>query len=133
LEIVIDTSALIAVISEQAEKADMIRLTRGATLIAPPSVHWEVGNALSAMSKRKAIELPAAIKALTAYGTIPIRLIDIDLIQALRLSQQLNVYAYDAYILACAVNQHAPMLTLDRGLREKARDLKLDVLEVEQS
>ena len=133
MEIVIDTSALIAVISEQAEKAEMIRLTRGATLIAPPSVHWEVGNALSAMFKRKTIELPAAIKALTAYGTIPIRLIDIDLVQALRLSQQLSVYAYDAYILACAVNQHAPMLTLDRGLREKARDLKLDVLEVEQS
>jgi predicted nucleic acid-binding protein len=133
LEIVIDTSALIAVISEQAEKAEMIRLTRGATLVAPPSVHWEVGNTLSAMFKRKAIELPAAIKALTAYGTIPIRLIDIDLVQALRLSQQLNVYAYDAYILACAVNQRAPMLTLDRGLREKARDLKLDVLEVEHS
>jgi predicted nucleic acid-binding protein len=133
LEILIDTSALIAVISEQAEKAEMIRLTRGATLIAPPSVHWEVGNALSAMFKRRAIELPAAIKALTAYATIPIRLIDIDLVQALRLSQQLNVYAYDAYILACAVNQHAPMLTLDRGLREKARDLKLDVLEVEHS
>ena len=83
--------------------------------------------------KRKAIELPAAIKALTAYGTIPIRLIDIDLVQALQLSQQLNVYAYDAYILACAVNQRAPMLTLYRGLREKARDLKLDVLEVEHS
>lgn len=131
MEIVIDTSALIAVISEQPEKAEMIRSTRGATLIAPPSVHWEVGNALSAMFKRKAIELPAAIKALTAYEMVPIRFIDIDLVQALRLSQQLNVYAYDAYILACAVNQHAPMLTLDRGLREKARDLKLDVLEVE--
>ena len=133
MEIVIDASALIAVMSEQAEKAEMIRLTRGATLIAPPSVHWEIGNALSAMFKRKAIELSAAIKALKVYGEIPIRLIDIDLVQALQLSQQLNVYAYDAYILACAVNQRAPMLTLDPGLRERARDLKLDVLEVRQS
>ena len=130
LEIVIDTSALIAVMSEQAEKAEMIRLTRGATLVAPPSVHWEIGNALSAMFKRKSIELPAAIKALNVYGAIPIRLIDIDLVQALHLSQQLNVYAYDAYVLACAVNQRAPILTLDRGLRERAHDLKLDVLEV---
>lgn len=119
--------------SEQPEKAEMIRLTRGATLIAPPSVHWEIGNALSAMFKRKAIELSAAIKAINVYGEIPIRLIDIDLVQALQLSQELNVYAYDAYILACAVNQRAPILTLDRGLREKARNLKLDVLEVKQS
>src|ERR1700731_622199 len=94
LEIVIDTSALIAVISEQAEKAEMIRLTRGARLIAPPSVHWEIGNALLAMFKRKAIKLSAAIKALKVYGAIPIRMIDIDLVQALQLSQQLNVYAY---------------------------------------
>lgn len=130
MEIVIDTSALIAVMSEQPEKVEMIRLTRGATLIAPPSVHWEIGNALSAMFKRKAIELPGAIKALSVYSAIPIRMIDIDLSQALQLSEQLNVYAYDAYILACAVNQRAPVLTLDRGLRERARDLKLEVLEV---
>ena len=133
MDVVIDTSALIAVIGDQKEKLEMIRLTRGATLVAPPSVHWEIGNALSAMFKRKAIELPAAIKALTAYGTIPIRLIDINLVQALQLSKQLNVYAYDAYIIACALNQRAPILTLDRGLRDRARDLKLDVLEVERA
>ena len=132
MEIAIDTSALIAVMTEQPEKAEMVRLTRGATLIAPPSVHWEIGNALSVMFKRKAIELSAAIKALNVYNEIPIRLIDIDLVQALRLSQQLNVYAYDAYVLACAVNQRAPILTLDRGLRERARELKLEVLEVRQ-
>ena len=133
MKIVIDTSALIAVMSEQAEKAEMIRLTKGATLIAPPSVHWEIGNALSAMFKRKAIALPEAIKALAVYNAIPVRLIDIDLIQAVQLSQQLNVYAYDAYVLACAINQRASILTLDRGLRERARDLKLDVLEVNRS
>ena len=41
----------------------------------------------------------------------------------------LNVSAYDAYVLACAINQRAPLLTLDGGLRERARELKLDVLE----
>src|ERR1700747_47959 len=55
VEIVIDTSALLAVSGEQPERAALIRLTRGATLVAPASVHWEVGNALSAMFKRKAI------------------------------------------------------------------------------
>ena len=133
MEIVIDTSALLAVVGEQPEKAELIRLTRGAALVAPASVHWEVGNALSAMFKRRAIGLDTALELLDAYAAIPIRLIDMALKQAVELSARLNVYAYDAYVIACAVNQKAPLLTLDRGLIERARDLKLDVLEVNVS
>jgi predicted nucleic acid-binding protein len=133
MEIVIDTSALLAVVGEQPEKTELIRLTRGAALVAPASVHWEVGNALSAMFKRKAIDLDAALGMLDAYAAIPIRLIDAALKQAVELSARLNVYAYDAYVIACALNQRAPILTLDRGLIERARELKLDVLEVNVS
>ena len=130
MEIVIDTSAVLAVISEQPEKAELVRLTRGATLVAPSSVHWEVGNALSAMFKRKAIGLDEALTLLESYAAIPIRLTDLALKQAVELSARLNVYAYDAYVIACGVNQRAPILTLDSGLRARARELKLDVLEV---
>jgi predicted nucleic acid-binding protein len=130
MEIVIDTSALLAVVGEQPEKAELVRLTRGAALVAPASVHWEVGNALSSMFKRKSIDLDAAVELLDAYAAIPIRLIDVALKQAVELSARLNVYAYDAYVIACAVNQRAPILTLDRGLIERAREVKLDVLEV---
>jgi predicted nucleic acid-binding protein len=130
MEIVIDTSAILAVIGEQPEKAELVRLTRGATLVAPPSVHWEVGNALSAMFKRRVIGLDEALKLLESYAAIPIRLTDLSLKQAVELSARLNVYAYDAYVIACAVNQRAPILTLDSALRSRARELKLDVLEV---
>ena len=131
MEIVIDTSAILAVIGEQPEKTELVRLTRGATLVAPASVHWEVGNALSAMFKRKAIGIKEALQLLVAYGAIPIRLAEIGLRQAVELSARWNVYAYDAYVLACAINQRAPLLTLDRGLRERARELKLEVLEAD--
>ncbi len=130
MEIVIDTSAILAVIGEQPEKGELVQLTRGATLVAPPSVHWEVGNALSAMFKRKAIGLDEALKLLESYAAIPIRLTDLALEQAVELAARLNIYAYDAYLIACAVNQRAPILTLDSGLRARARELKLDVLEV---
>jgi predicted nucleic acid-binding protein len=46
------------------------------------------------------------------------------------LAAELNIYAYDAYVIACAVNHRAPILTLDSGLRARARELKLNVLEV---
>jgi predicted nucleic acid-binding protein len=129
-EIVIDTSAILAVIAEQPEKPDLIRLTRGATLLAPPSLHWEIGNALSAMFKRKAITLDTARKLLLAYAAIPIRQADLPLEQAVELAARLNVYAYDAYVLACALNHSAPILSLDGGLKARARELKLNVLEV---
>jgi predicted nucleic acid-binding protein len=130
VEIVIDASAILAVIAEQPEKPELVRLTRGATLVAPSSVHWEVGNALSAMFKRRAIALDEALTLLEAYAAIPIRLTDLALRQVVQLSAKLNVYAYDAYVIACALNQRAPILTLDGGLRARARELKLDVLEV---
>lgn len=130
MEITIDTSALLAVLGEQPEKPELVRLTRGAALVAPASVHWEVGNALSAMFKRKTVGLDAALELLDAYAVIPIRLIDVPLKQAAELSARLNIYAYDAYVIACAMNQRSPILTLDRGLIERARELKLDVLEV---
>lgn len=129
VEIVIDTSAILAVIGEQPEKADMLRLTRGASLVAPASVHWELGNALSAMFKRKAIAITEALQLLEGYSAIPIRRAEVSLEQAVELSARWNVYAYDAYVLACAINQRAPLLTLDGGLRARARELKLDVLE----
>lgn len=130
VEIVIDTSAILAVIGDQPEKMDLIRLTLGATLVAPPSVHWEVGNALSAMFKRKAIELDQALELLESYAGIAIRFTDLALKQAVELAARVNIYAYDAYVLACAANQKAPILTLDSGLKARARELNLSVLEV---
>jgi predicted nucleic acid-binding protein len=130
MEIVIDTSALLAVVGLEPERAELIRLTKGATLVAPSSLHWEVGNALSAMFKRKAVELDDALRVLDAYAAIPIRLVDPSLQQAVRLSQQLNIYAYDAYVIACAINQRAPILSLDNVLKDQARSLKVEILEV---
>lgn len=119
--LVIDTSVIIAVIINEAHKKNLIRLTKGANLIAPSSLHWEIGNAFSAMFKRKRISLEQARKALTAYRHIPIQISEIGLDVALELSSMLNVYAYDAYFIACALKHKSPLLTIDSGLREAAK------------
>lgn len=56
MNITIDTSALIAVISNKKNKSKIIELTVGATLNSPISVHWEIGNAFSAMFKEPLIK-----------------------------------------------------------------------------
>jgi hypothetical protein len=47
MDIVIDTSALLAVIIAEPERERIIKLTSGHTLIGPGSIPWEIGNAVS--------------------------------------------------------------------------------------
>jgi predicted nucleic acid-binding protein len=128
--VVIDASAVIAVVTNEATKPTLIRLTEGVELLSPASLPVEVGNAFSAMFKRRRISLSEAKAAIEAYKHIAIRLTAIDLGQALDLSHQLNIYAYDAYLIACGLQYRSPLLTVDGGLRDAARLVGVEVLEV---
>ncbi len=115
-----DTSAVLAVAADEPTKPALVAATRGADLLAPASLSAEVGNALSAMLKRDRITLAEAERVLEAYRSIPLRLLDVDLGRALALSDRLGIYAYDAYVLDCALSHGIPLLSLDRGQREAA-------------
>lgn len=130
MDITIDTSALIAVITNESSRSLAIEATTGHSLVAPSSVHWEIGNALSAMIRRDRISLAQAKACVDAYAQIPIKLIEVDLIKSLNLAKQLNVYAYDAYLLVCAMQMGTPLLTLDRSMKLAACGLGVKVLEV---
>lgn len=128
--ITIDTSALISVIGNEATKPAIVRLTKGASLCAPASVHWEIGNAFSAMFKRQQANVELAKKALAVYQTIPIKFFEYPLEQALELSAHLGIYAYDAYLVQCAMQTNSPLLTLDRGLQAAAEKTSIQTLEI---
>jgi predicted nucleic acid-binding protein len=130
MDVVVDASAIIAVIVNEPSKSDIIQATQGASLIAPASIHWEIANAFSAMFKRSRLSLEEAIKAVAVYKQIPIRFVEVELEESLRVANQLNIYAYDAYLLRCAQKQKAPLLSLDKALLALARQLKLQVVEV---
>lgn len=130
MDITADTSTLIAVVGNEPSRDRAIELTMGHSLIAPSSVHWEVGNALSAMIKRQRITLAQANACVDAYRQIPIRLVSVDLKQSLGLVKRLRIYAYDAYLLVCAMQFGAPLLTLDGPLKTAAAALGIEVLEV---
>ncbi len=128
--IVIDTSAIIAVIAGEPEREALIKYTRGTSLIAPPSVHWEIGNVLSAMVKRRRISLAQALKAISAHQQIPIRFVDIELDESLKIADDLDTYAYGAYLIQTALKYRSPLLTLDADLIEGAIQMKVSVVEV---
>ncbi len=130
MDIVIDTSALIAVIVDEPERDKIIELTTGNTLIGPGSIPWEIGNAFSAMFKRDRLGLEEAKRGLEIFNSIPLRYIEPDFVNAVSISKQTKIYAYDAYFLDCALRQKAPLLTLDSRLKETALNLRISTLEV---
>ena len=129
MDIVIDTSALIAVIVGEPERHRIIELTNGNTLIGPGSIPWEIGNAFSAMFKQNRLTLDEAKKGLAIFDSIPLRYSKTDSVNALKISKQINLYAYDAYCLDCAIRHQAPLLTLDQKLRTAAKNLKVETME----
>ena len=105
MELVVDTSVLIAVLTGDAARDRLIARTQGAELLAPGSVHWEVGTAFSALLKRRRLKLSEVQAALAAYAEIPIRVVEVELGAALELADRFGLYAYDAYLMACARRQ----------------------------
>lgn len=130
MDIVVDTSVIIAVIANEPEKPALITVTAGANLLAPLSQPWEIGNAFSAMLKRGRISLEKANQAIEIYEQIPLTLVDIDLAQTLIWADRLKIYAYDAYFIVCCLEQNCPLLTLDSGLSYAAKNAGVTVLEV---
>jgi predicted nucleic acid-binding protein len=130
MDIVIDTSVLIAVIVDEPDRKTIIELTTGNILIGPGSIPWEIGNAFSAMFKRQRLTLEEARKGLTIFESIPLRYIKPDFTNAVTISKQTNMYAYDAYFIDCAIRQKAPLLTLDRKLKIAAQSLNVKTMEV---
>jgi predicted nucleic acid-binding protein len=131
MKVVLDTSALIAVLLGESNRDVIIRRTEGVDLIAPASLHWEVGNALSAMFKRGRLGVEPALQALRRYQEIPIQFVDADMAAAVRLCDRLDLYAYDAYMLEVANRHRAPLLTLDGGLQEAARHADVELLQTD--
>jgi predicted nucleic acid-binding protein len=130
MDVVVDASVIIAVIANEPEKEMLIRLTAGTQLIAPHSVHWEIGNAFSAMLRRKRTTPDIIAQALGVYQRIPIRFVDVELDASLEIADALGIYAYDAYLIRCAQKYSAPLISLDAGLVTSGKRLKVRVIEV---
>jgi predicted nucleic acid-binding protein len=131
MKIIVDTSVIVAVLANEKHKRRLVELTKGADLVAPSSLHWEVGNAFSAMLKRKRITLDQACSALAAYSEIAVRFYEVDLEETLRLCVKANLYAYDAYFITCALRLKSPLLSLDDVLLSAAEGSGVSSIKVQ--
>ena len=130
MNVVLDTSAAIAVVLNEPHKLALVNRTMDAELLAPISLPIEIGNAFSAMLKRGRLSLNQANLAYVMFLKIPVQLREIDMVGSLKLAKTLGIYAYDAYMLDCAIRHRCELLTLDEGLKKAAARANVTVLEV---
>lgn len=140
--IVVDASSVLAVLLNEAHRAAVIEMSRGADLISPDSLPFEVTNALSARMKRQdnhRLERGAAKAAFASFMEMDIALLPqtmSDHAHALELAGRHGIYAYDAYLLTASLAHKAALLTLDglgrkTGLRQLADRLGIALAPLE--
>ncbi len=129
MKIVADTNTFLAVALEEPEKTQIIQLTVGHSLVAPEVLPFEVGNALTAMIRKRTLDADEILSVWDAVQAIPVELRRIDIRAALAMASRFGIYAYDAYFIACADGLRCPLLTLDRQMKTVAREIGIDVLE----
>jgi len=129
--LVLDTSAVLAVLLDEPSRSALIRSTEGCGLVGAPTLPWEVGNALLAGVRRRRLSAPAVRQAWASYQKVPVRLAEIEAGRALEIAMELALYAYDGYVLETARSERLPLLTLDRGLARAAERLGLKLVEWE--
>ena len=123
-----DTNIFLAVALDEPEKAAIVQATMGADLLAPEILPYEVGNALTAMYKRRRIGAEQAQKACEITNRIPVRLAPVDISDALEFALRFDIYAYDAYFLACARAHSCALITLDKQMARTADALEIDTI-----
>lgn len=130
LNLISDTNIFLAVVLDEPEKENIDQATSEANAVSPEILPYEIGNALSTMVKRKQLTQDESLSAFEAVGSIPVRLVSVDIQKALKLALEHNIYAHDAYFLQCARHLSCPLITLDKRMEKIADELNIEIVEL---
>jgi len=130
MKAVADTNTFLSVALYEPEREAIIRSTADSNLISPEILPYEIGNAISKMVKRDLASPNKALEIFEFTQRIPVQLKSINISQALKISSRFQIYAYDAYFLQCAIENNAPIISLDQQMLKVARELNIKILEI---
>jgi predicted nucleic acid-binding protein len=131
MDILLDASAIMAIILNEPNRGKVINLTQNATLLSPEVIPFEIGNALISLLKKHKISEKEVLEAYKKFTTIPLRIIKVEMEKALKIACKYNIYAYDAYYLETAYRLKLPLITFDGPMKKVGLDLNLNILEEE--
>jgi predicted nucleic acid-binding protein len=128
MDMILDASAIMAVIVEEPERNRVIQLTKGVKILSPNMVSYEIANGLTKMVKKKVIEKARMLNAYEYYQKILIKQIEIDIKKALEIAWDYKIYAYDACYLESAKRLTLPLLTFDGNMKRVGKELGITIL-----
>jgi predicted nucleic acid-binding protein len=129
MEILLDASAIMAVITDEPESEIVIKCTKDAIIISPNMVSFEIANGLTKMMKKKVIDTQEKMIALIEnFEKIPLKTVEIDLKKSLKIAWEYKIYAYDAFYLETAKRLNLPLLTFDGSMRRIGKELGISIL-----
>ena len=129
MEIVSDASAFLAVVLNEADREWVIEKTSGCGIIAPEVLPYEIGNALIAVRRKGRLTDREVLGAFDTAQSIAVRLVSVNIHDALKIATRFNIYAYDAYYVQCCLENKLPLMSLDGRMCEVARKLGIKVVE----
>ena len=127
MDILLDASAIMAVILNEPNRDMVIKLTKNALLFSPEVIHFEIGNALVNLYKRQKIREEELLGAYKKFTMLPLRIVKLDIEKALKIACKYHIYAYDAYYLETAYRLKIPLITFDEPMKKVALNLKIDI------
>ena len=80
MKIIADTNIFLSVALEEESKGEIVALTQGCDIYAPEILPYEIGNAISAMVKRKKIDRADAVSIFSITQKIPVKLVKVCLL-----------------------------------------------------
>jgi len=129
MKVLLDASAIMAVILNEPNRNTVITLTKNATLLSPEVISFEIGNALINLFKKQKITEEELLSAYRNYTEIPIESIKVDIEKALKIACKYKIYAYDAYYLEIANRLKLPLITFDALMKKVGLHLKINIAE----
>ena len=120
MAVVVDASALGAIMFNEPEAEELTAHLQGQTLIAPALLNFELAN-LALKKARRQPQLAAQItEALSATLRLAITRVAVPGIELFQLAAATGLTAYDASYLWLALSRDIELVTLDRALARAA-------------
>ena len=121
---VVDASALVAIVFQEAGWEEVAPRIRGAVLVAPTLLRYEVANVCLNKLRRHASLWSEINQMFDVFWQMEIEFVDSIYPEILELAYRTNLTAYDASYLWLAQRLDAELITLDRRLADAAAALK---------
>lgn len=116
MTLVVDASAVAAMLFDEPEGATIRAHTRGETLIAPHLVDYELANICWKRIRREPSDAPASITMLKGLARVGLNRVNVPAVDVAELAWRTGLTAYDASYLWLAMSRDVELVTLDDRL-----------------